>query len=259
MNDFYVPLLKQHALHHACVRILSKNGCGRVRFDWFQKNEDTKIVKSVRDHAERLKFELNDEIQSEHFGVSGNLSIEGCSVRCKDELQNVIMVMHSHFSDTSRQDARTTHTHLKALLDHLFQNYFIQPGWLILDGTDVDVPNNMAAQQLCLSSLIAVTHHVVCDRAIGAPGHGKDEVDGLNAADKRFIADKMSLVMTPETNESCKGTASEAMVIGLSKSIAEEAARLCSDVTCMEGVKSEGKCQKREASAAMKKRHYHVH
>jgi hypothetical protein len=258
MNDFYVPLLKQYALHHAYVRILSKNGCGRMRFDWFQ-NEDTNIVKTIRDYAERLKFEFNDEIQSEHFGASRNLSIEGCSVRYKDELQNVIMVMHSHFSDTSRQDARTTHTHLKALLDHLFQNYLIQPGWLILDDTDGCAKQYRSATALYLLSLIAVTYHVVYDRAIGAPGHGKDEVDGLNAVDKRFIAEKMSLVMTPEANESCKRIASEAMVEGVSKSIAEEAARLCSDMTRMEGVKSEGKYQKREASAAMKKRHYHVH
>jgi hypothetical protein len=39
------------------------------------------------------------------------------------------------------------------------------------------------------------------------------------------------------------------MVEGVSKSIAEEAARLCSDVTRVEGVKSEGKYRKRETSA----------
>ena len=92
MNDFYIPLLKQYALHSAYTRILSKNGCGRMRFDWF-KSDDTKIVKTIRDYAERLKLEFNDEIQSEHFGASRNLSIEGCSVRYKDELQNIIMVM----------------------------------------------------------------------------------------------------------------------------------------------------------------------
>ena len=108
-------------------------------------------------------------------------------------------------------------------------------------------------------SLIAVTYRIVYDRAIGAPGHGKDEVDGLNAVDKRFISDKMSLVVTPEANESSKRVAPEAMVEGVSKSIAHEAARLCSDMARVEGVKSEGKYQKRETNASMKKRHYHVH
>jgi hypothetical protein len=255
MTDFYIPLLKKYALHSAYVRILSKNGCGRMRFEWFQ-NEDA--VKTIRDYAERLKFEFNNEIQSEHFGASRNLSIEGCSVRYMHEL-NVMMEMHSHFSDTSRQDARTTHTHLKVLLDYLFKNYLIRQGWLILDDTDGCAKQYRSATALYLLSLIAVTYRIVYDRAIGAPGHGKDEVDGLNAVDKRYISEKMSLVMTPEADENSSRLAPEAMVEGVSKSIAEEAARLCSNMARTEGVKSEGKYLKRETNASMKKRHYHVH
>jgi hypothetical protein len=63
----------------------------------------------------------------------------------------------------------------------------------------------------------------------------------------------MRLVTTPGANESSKRIALKAMVEGLSRSIAEEAARLCSDMTHIEGVKSEGKYQKRETNAAMKK------
>jgi hypothetical protein len=63
----------------------------------------------------------------------------------------------------------------------------------------------------------------------------------LNAVDKCFIAEKMRLVTTPGANESSKRIALKAMVEGLSRSIAEEAARLCSDMTHIEGVKSEGK------------------
>jgi hypothetical protein len=229
-----------------------------MRFDWF-KDEDTTIVKTIRDYAERLKFEFNNEIQSEHFGASRNLSIEGCSVRFMNEHKNVIMEMHSHFSDTSRQDARTTHSHLKVLLDYLFRNYLIQQGWLILDDTDGCAKQYRSATALYLLSLIAVTYRIAYDRAIGAPGHGKDEVDGLNAVDKRYITEKMSLVVTPEANESSKRVAPEAMVEGVSKSIAAEAARLCSDITRIKGVKSKGKYQKRETNAAMKKRYYHVH
>ena len=73
-----------------------------MRFDWF-KNEDSKIVKTIRDYAERLKFEFNNEIQSEHFGASHNLSIEGCSVRYKeDELRHIIM--------EDRMQGQHTHT-----------------------------------------------------------------------------------------------------------------------------------------------------
>jgi hypothetical protein len=66
--------------------------------------------------------------------------------------------------------------------------------------------------------------------------------------------------VTPEANESSKQVAPEVMVEGLSKSIADEAARLCSNVTRIEGVKSEGKYKKkRETNVSMKSRHYHVH
>ncbi len=84
-------------------------------------------------------------------------------------------------------------------------------------------------------------------------------MDGLYAVDKRFISDKMSLVVTPEANESSKQVAPEAMVEGDSKSSVHEAARLCSDMARVEGVKSEGKYQIGETNASMKKRHYHVH
>jgi hypothetical protein len=137
---------------------------------------------------------------------------------------NVMMEMHSHFLDTSRQDARTTHTHLKVLLDYLLKSYLIQQGWLVLDDTDGCAKQYRSATALYLLSLIAVTYRIVYERAIGAPGHEKDEVDGLNAVDKRYIAEKMSLVVTSEANEGSSRLAPEAMVEGVSKSIAEEAA-----------------------------------
>ena len=130
------------------------------------------IVKTIQDYAERLKFEFNNEVQSEHFGASRNLSIEGCSVRYLDLLKNIIMEMHSHFSDTSRQDARTTHTHLKILLDYLFENSLLKKGGLLLDDTDGCAKQYRSVTALYLLSLIAVTYGIVYDRAIGALGHG---------------------------------------------------------------------------------------
>jgi hypothetical protein len=82
-----------------------------------------------------------------------------------------------------------------------------------------------------------VTYRIVYERANGAPGHGKDEVDGLYAVDKRYIAEKMSLVVTPEAKGSSSRSAPEAMMEGVSKSIAEEAARLCSNMARTEGLK----------------------
>ena len=41
------------------------------------------------------------------------------------------------------------------------------------------------------------TYSMIIDRGISAPGHGKEVVDGLNAADKRYIYQLMSKVQLP--------------------------------------------------------------
>lgn len=109
-----------------------------------------------------------------------------------------------------------------------------------------------------LLSLLAFTHQIVIDRAIGAPGHGKDIVDGLNATDKQFLSYKMCKIGLPEVNETDSRMSAASMVEGTSFSLAEECARLCSDASRVTGVKSEGKYAKRENAATMKKRTYHV-
>jgi hypothetical protein len=111
---------------------------------------------------------------------------------------------------------------------------------------------------LYLLSLLSAVHNIVIDRAIGAPGHGKDIVDGLNATDKRFLASKMRMIGLPEGSDAENRMAAESMVEGTSKSLAVECARLLSASTRNEGMKSHAKYAKRESNAALKKRHYHV-
>jgi hypothetical protein len=111
---------------------------------------------------------------------------------------------------------------------------------------------------LFLLSLLAVLNNVTIDRAIGAPGHGKDVVDGLNATDKRYLKQKMSMISTPEENDSNNRMSACSMVEEEGKSLAEEWARLCLGTSCVAGVKSNAKYAKREASAALKMRNYHV-
>lgn len=256
-RDFYQPMLEKYALHLWHVRILSKCGCGAMRQDWFKRSHN--FIKTIRDYAERLKFEFNLEIQSEHFGNCRSLSIEGCSCRFMKEGQ-LLMEMHSHFSDSSRQDARTTYAHMKVELQYLEDLGILKKDGTgtIVDDTDGCAKQYRSGTALYLNSLLATTHGVIIDRAVGAPGHGKDEVDGLNAVDKRFIAEKMSLIVTPEANESSSRMHAEARVDGESMSIAREAARMCGNASRAEGVKSEGKYRKREEASTMKKRVYHV-
>ena len=87
-----------------------------MRQDWFKHCNN--FIKTISDYAERLKFEFNLEIQSEHFGNCWSLSIEGCSCRFMKE-GKILMEIHSHFLDSSRQDARTTYAHMKVELQYL--------------------------------------------------------------------------------------------------------------------------------------------
>jgi len=90
-----------------------------------------------------------------------------------------------------------------------------------------------------LLSVLACDFGVVIDRAIGAPGHGKDIVDGLNATDKIYSM-----------------LAEHGGAVG-KMSLAVEAERLLSDPLRAQGVKGESD-KKRFAQAKMKERHYHV-
>ena len=45
--------------------------------------------------------------------------------------------------------------------------------------------------------MMSQTYSIIIDRDISAPRHGKEVVDGLNAADKRYIYQLMSKVQLP--------------------------------------------------------------
>ena len=66
----------------------------------------------------------------------------------------------------------------------------------MIDDTDGCTKQYRCAKALYLLSLIATTHNITIDRGVGAPGHGKDEVDGINATDKRCLQDLMMRTST---------------------------------------------------------------
>jgi hypothetical protein len=100
-------------------------------------------VETMRDYAERLSFEFNQEIISQHFGDSGDMSIEGSSNKTfkaediesfENGLLEVLgeadatMDFHSHFSDDNLQNAASTHCRMRVLIEHLKKRKNI-PGW----------------------------------------------------------------------------------------------------------------------------------
>jgi hypothetical protein len=57
MNNYYLPALKKYAYHIHHVRILSKDFCGKERFEAFKKRPGD--VNTWRDYAERLSAKVN--------------------------------------------------------------------------------------------------------------------------------------------------------------------------------------------------------
>jgi hypothetical protein len=271
MEDFYLPALQKYKYHIAYVIILSKRFCGTMRDSNFKKIPLS--VKTRRDYAERLSAVFTLEVQSGHFGNSRSLSIEGSSVETFSAAEidrfdsgevllsdlSQKMQFHSHFSDASRQDAATTHSHMVVLLNLLKSRGELKSGRTILfDETDGCGKQYRCGNALYLLSVLSAQFQIVIDRAIGAPGHGKDIVDGLSATDKQFLRKKMCMIGTPEANDGTSRMAAHSMVENASKSLAEECVRLCSDESRIAGVKSHSKHVKREANATITRRNYHI-
>jgi hypothetical protein len=268
-RDHYLPTLERYAYHLPHVCILSKNHSAKMRQEMFQQLPWSVLTR--RDYADRLTAKFNLEAQSDHFGNDRDLSIEGSAVEFHTvsslvEYQQSLdfskleqrKEMHSHFSDNSKQDAPTTYEHMEVLVNHLqAENVFKEGSWM-LDNTDGCSKQYRCGTALYLLALLAVTYGIVVDRAIGAPGHGKNDVDGYNAVDKQFLEKKMCLIDTPDAEISDRRMAAHAMVETASLSFADECARLCSAQHRIQGVKSETKSNKREQHAKMKARHYHV-
>lgn len=268
--EHYLPALEKLAYHRPHCQILGKHHCGGARRAAFRSRPS---VRTRRDYAERLAAAFNLEAQHEHFGNSRSLSIEGSSVEtfCAAAVEAyqagvwsmdesaLRMVFHSHFSDASRQDAATTHAHMTVLFEHLKEVGELCAGLTVWDDTDGCGKQYRCGTAIYLLSVLACTYGITIDRAIGAPGHGKDFVDGLNATDKVYLRKMMCMTGTPEANDGEKRMAAHAMLGGKAMSLATECQRLCSLPERFAGVKSDGgKYAKREAAARVKERHYHV-
>ena len=269
----YLPALEKLAYHRPHCRILGKDHCGAERLAAFKRKPS---IRTRRYYAERLAAAFNLEIQSEHFGNGRSLSMEGSSVEtfcaaAVDAWQNgvwqmseadLLMVFHSHLSDESRQDATTTTAHMKVLFKHLKRIGQLCEGMVDWDDTDGCAKQYRSALALYLLSVVATEFNITIDRAIGAPGHGKDLVDGLNAMDKIYLRHKMCMIGTPEANDAAARMRAHAMVLehgGTTHkmSLAGEAKRLLSDPLRAHGVKCESD-KKRQANAKMQERVYHV-
>ena len=70
------------------------------------------------------------------------------------------------------------------------------------ENTDGCADQYRCATALYLMSFLSQRPSIIFDRDIGAPGHGKEVVGGLNAIAKRFMYKLMSTVQLPGSKNS---------------------------------------------------------
>ena len=212
----------------AHVRILGSNHVGLTRKQALIRHQGRKDIKLVRDFAERLDSCFGKEFQSQHFGGSASLSMEGVAVDYVDNdinsptLGQVKGEFHSFISDESNQDAATVTAHSCKLIQQLLESNIIrkQSSTMFenIDGSATQYRNGTGMNHL---SSLAVKFEVVIDRAVGAPGHGKDVVDGLNAVDKRFLRKAMLRANHPEADSTSNSIDWHSATVGGNVSFAE--------------------------------------
>ena len=196
LTDHYIPELDKYAYHYAHVRMLSKKFCEKMRKDMFESIPYS--LKTRRDYAEAIQEEMDHEIQSSHFRAKRTLSIEGCVVESYETETMRKKEFHSHFSDDCTQNAATTYQNMLVLLDFLEgEHALVRDLTIMFDHTDGCTAQYRCGIALYLLSILACKKKIIIDRAIEAPGHGKDEVDGVNATTKRFIRSKFCTVQAP--------------------------------------------------------------
>ena len=231
-------------------------------------------IETTRDYSDRLSFDFKHEFMSTHFGNSASLSMEGVCVRHykKDviDLHNVsqhsnfdqegdtISQFHSHFSDSKIQNAGSTHQHMNVLLSYMKDYGLIVKGGTLYCNSDGAAKQYRCANALYYLSCLATKYGIEIDRAISAPGHGKDVVDGLNAVDKHYLKKIMNRPkIAQEYDLNIKKIRTDTMEGNEVVSIAYEAARLCRlDRTF--GAQSFMKYKKREQNRTIVNRVYHV-
>jgi len=178
----------------------------------------------------------------------------------RDGEEEPVLEFHSHFADKSKQNAATTNAHMEVLFDYLIEHSQIgKSGATMWDDTDGCSKQYRCGKAFWCLSFLASKYGRVIDRAIGAPGHGKGMVDGVNGTDKNYLARCMCFIGNPEEDdESSTRMAPESMSGNGMTSFASECARLCGLDSRIGGVKGGPKHKKREASARLKMRHYHI-
>ena len=129
-------------------------------------------VETTRDYAERLKFEFDNEIMSEHFGNYWSLSIEGCSARFLPNPNNTEVkkpqhtLIHTSMMDQSKKkQQQMRNVSFGSLFDEK-KNVPIEGG-TIFDNTDVSTKKYRSTTALHFLSVLCANKFFCIDQVVG--------------------------------------------------------------------------------------------
>ena len=276
-KSYYKPVMEKFAHHLSYVSMLGKKWTEEDRFNSFSSSKTGLFTRE--DYAEQIQFLLDLELQAMHWVGAPSLSVEGmaCHLFKSEEDESPTLTFHSHLADNSLQNAATTTTHLNEVFNQLFEEKLLKKGDWIWDHTDGCSKQYRCAKAFYFLSWLSHKWGVVIDRAIGAPGHGKDIVDAINAVDKRLLRDYMRALKQPnESNEDTRkrfgleghlfsqdltqagGDEEQLVASVVAASFADQASKLLGAAWRFDGVKGGNKNRKRETQRKLKERYYHL-
>ena len=246
----YIQELKGFRMHHFQCVTNCKKFVTNVRRACVQSGS----IAIQHDFTEALKIQHQKEIQSQHFGGNVSVSIEGYTVHYPDphavDGSITIFDFHSFLSDDKQQMAATVDNHMSKLIECLKNQQVLKDGGRILGSTDGCAKQYKCATAIHFMSLLSYKENVVIDRAIGTPGHGKCEVDAINGVDKnRIYREAMKTIHDPEKVSQTRSKLLQQFTVNNVEGGSSYRAALTYKHVLdqyAEGVKSEGKGEKRE-------------
>ena len=162
-------------------------------------------------------------------------------------------------SDDSDQDAATTFAHMKFLYKLLIEENklerFVSTMW---EDTDGCASQYRCAVAIYLTTVLSASLNITIDRAIGAPGHGKDVVDGLNARDKCYLREQLQRIVKDLYNPELQVAPVHDATPDGEINFAEQMKSILADSKYFAGQTGSNKMKLRESQAKFKERYYHI-
>ncbi len=194
MNEFmalggtYHKHIMAMLYHSFPIGMLGSTVLAKAIVEVFQANDYNLLF--WHDHSESYTPRQTGEIMSEGIGADGDVSIEGATLLYKCQgLASFWKILYASLSDDKKQDASTVRCNIEHVWNDLEERGELNQG--NLNGM-YDIVDGCAMQYRCATVLYVLAQLSILQlntcymRNVQAPGHGKEEVNGLIGTDKTY-------------------------------------------------------------------------